>query len=161
MVMENETVGTRSPERSPRSTYWLIVTGSKGRTEALAIDHDGEEALAVFSGEGEAEMFLRLSGGMGSGWWLKESEAGGLVSMLLGPYAGFRRVILDPAPGIVTEVVEPLILSRERFVRFLMRGWNAAIRSPRLPAGYNLERGSDLLTLRRPDGSALAVLSGR
>ena len=142
MVIEDEAVGKRSPGRSPGPRYWLIAKGghweTHGGTEALTIDHEGEKALAVFSGEGEAEMFLWLNRGMGSGWWLRESEAGELASMLLGAYAGFRRVVLDPAPGITTEeTAEPFILSRERFVRLLVRTSNAASRpSPRLPPGY-------------------------
>jgi hypothetical protein len=58
MVIEDEAVGKRSPERSQGPTYWLIAKDGPGRTEALTIDHDGAKALAVFSGEGEAEVFL-------------------------------------------------------------------------------------------------------
>ncbi|MDP9479376.1 MAG: hypothetical protein M3R38_27510 [Actinomycetota bacterium] len=90
--------GARSP------SWWLIVGGESGLAEVLALKlAGGEEVLAVFSFEEEAELFLRLgAGGGGSprrGWVARETGAGELASLLLGQLSGVGRVALDPLPG--------------------------------------------------------------
>lgn len=54
----------------------------------------GEEALAVFGSEKEADLFVR-SGGLGEGW---ESGLRELVRLLFEPFAGTRSVALGPPP---------------------------------------------------------------
>jgi hypothetical protein len=61
--------------RQPGSTYWLIAKDQSGRAEMLTIECGGERALPVFSFEEEAELFLGL-GGVGGGWWVRESGPG-------------------------------------------------------------------------------------
>lgn len=111
----------RGAGRPPGSTYWLIAKNENGRMEMLTIClPDGEEALPVFSFREGAEAFLGL-GGFGSGWRVKESRAGELVSVLMGPCAGVGRVALDPLPETVArKTVELLSLDRERFMRNLL-----------------------------------------
>ena len=64
------------------------------------MDCGGEQALPVFSGEGEAEMFVWLGGAFEDGWRVRETSAGELVSILYGPCAGVGSVALDPSPGM-------------------------------------------------------------
>ena len=84
--------------------------------DVLLADCDGEQALPVFSGEGEAEMFVWLGGAFEDGWRVRASSAGELVSILYGPCAGVGRVALDPSPEMTAETIRLVSLSRERFV---------------------------------------------
>ncbi len=106
--------------RKPGSTYWLIAKNHNDRVEVLTIESGGEQALPVFSFEEEAELFLGL-GGVGPGWWVRESGTGEIVSVLYGPCAGVRSVVLDPLPEMVAEGAAGLVsLSRKRFVERLV-----------------------------------------
>jgi hypothetical protein len=78
----------RGPRQRPVLSYWLIAKNENGRIEVLtALLADGEEALPIFSYEQEAELFLN-SREAGSGWRVRESTAGELISVLCGPCAG-------------------------------------------------------------------------
>ncbi len=80
----------------------------------------GEKALPVFSFEDEASMFLELAASRG-GWRVRETTAGELVSVLLGPCAGIGRVLLDPLPGVDHRVSANLVgMGRKPFVGFLL-----------------------------------------
>lgn len=111
--------------RTFESLYWLIVSQETGRQEALTIGlGDGKEALPVFSGADEAELFLGLGGLEGGGWRIAESTAGDLASMLAeGPYAGVGFVALDPFPEMVNAALGAMIalvaLSRQSFLNHL------------------------------------------
>ncbi len=112
--------GARSDGRQRGSTYWLIAKDESDRVEVLTIECGGQRALPVFSFEEEAELFLGL-GGIGDGWWVRESGAGEIVSVLYGPCAGVRSVVLDPLPEMVADgAVELVRLSRKRFVEHLV-----------------------------------------
>ena len=112
--------GAHPAGRQPGSTYWLIAKDQSDRVEVLTIEFDGERALPVFSFEEEAEPFLGL-GGVGHGWWVRESGAGEIVSVLYGPCARVRSVALDPLPEMVAEEAVALVtLSRKRFVEHLV-----------------------------------------
>jgi hypothetical protein len=102
-------------------SYWLIAKNENGRIEVLtALLADGEEAIPIFSYEQEAELFLAFQAA-GSGWQLKESTAGELVSVLCGPCASATEVSLDPLPEMVTEGTLGLVnLSRKRFVNLVL-----------------------------------------
>lgn len=110
--------GEASQGRQPK--YWLIVKREAGGMGVLAIDlSGGEKALAVFSFEEEAELFLHheLSG---TGWWVREAMIGELVSVLYGPYASIANVALDPLPRNVSGGTNGLLsLRRDAFMRFL------------------------------------------
>jgi len=104
------------------SSYWLIEKHEAGRTEVPTLHlESGVEALPVFSWAEEAEMFLSLGGFEEDGWAIRESPAGGLVSMLeeeLGAEVEF--VALDPMPEMVTPMFGTMIslitLDRQSFI---------------------------------------------
>jgi hypothetical protein len=79
--------------------------------------------LAVFSFEEEAEAFLWLLGDeeKQQGWHSEQTTAGGLVSVLLGPYADMKRVALDPLPLPVGRAMLPLVsINRDPFLQYLL-----------------------------------------
>ncbi len=104
------------------ASYWLIEKHEAGRTEVPTVHlESGGEALPVFSWAEEAEMFLSLGGFEEDGWAIRESTAGGLVSMLeeeLGAEVEF--VALDPMPEMVTPMFGTMIslvtLDRQSFI---------------------------------------------
>ena len=106
----------RPPGTRPVSRWWLLVRGGGSGMEVFVVDRGGERAVPVFSGEGEAEMFVWLGGAFEDGWWVRESSAGELVSLLYGPCAGVGSVALDPSPGMEAEMLGLLSVNRGRFV---------------------------------------------
>jgi hypothetical protein len=81
---------------------------------------EGQETLPVFSSEEEAEMILRF-GGVTGGWRARESGAGELISILSGPFAGVKKVALDPSPEMVVEGTVGLVsLLRQGFMNLIM-----------------------------------------
>jgi hypothetical protein len=114
---------------TPYTSYWLIVKHLGLRTTVSTIEiAGGEKVLPVFGHAEEAETFLRALGG--SGWQMRETGAGELVSILFGPYANVRQIALDPlAPGAGAEVLVNLVsLGREDFVELLTSGAKASAR---------------------------------
>jgi hypothetical protein len=87
----------------------------------LTINPDGvEETLPVFSFEEEAKLFLRF-GTPGTGWRIRETTAGELISVLYGPCANVEKVALDPPPEVAGKALICLVsLSRKDFVRVLI-----------------------------------------
>ena len=110
---------SRSNKLAPRA-FWLIVRHDAGRMEAMTTDlPSGEEALPVFSLEDEASMYLEL--GAFDGWRVGETTAGELMSMLIGPCAGVRKVALDPLPGPDAAALACLVsMERETFMESLL-----------------------------------------
>jgi hypothetical protein len=89
--------------------------------EVLMMACSGEQALPVFSGDGEAEMFIWLEGAFEYGWRVRETSAGELVSILYGPCAGVGRVALDPSPEMVgINAVSLVCVTRERFLSWIL-----------------------------------------
>jgi hypothetical protein len=111
----------RGSRQRPVLSYWLIAKNENGRIEVLtALLADGEEALPIFSYEQEAELFLGIQAA-GSGWQVRESTAGELISVLCGACAGAKEVSLDPLPEMVAEGTLGLVnLSRKRFVNLVL-----------------------------------------
>jgi hypothetical protein len=106
--------------RAPNSPYWFVAKNDNSWMEVLTIAVDGKETLPVFSFREEAEMFLWL-GGFEDGWRIRESRAGEIVSVAMGPCAGVGHVALDPLPEMVAEKTVGLVrLDRERFLRGLL-----------------------------------------
>ena len=101
------------------SKWWMLAKDKSFGPEALIVDCGGEQALPVFSGEGEAEMFVWLGGAFKDGWQVRETSAGELVSILYGPCAGVGRVALDPSPLMAPETLRLVCVSRERFVSWI------------------------------------------
>lgn len=109
---------------SHRSAFWLVVAEEDGRV--LTVDGDGTPA--IFSGEGEAEMFRYLFGAGEGGWLVRRTSPGELVSVLYCHCADANKVALDPAPEMLSARLIGLVcMSKVRFVariveRVLERG---------------------------------------
>jgi len=111
----------QAPRRFPPSTFWLVVRHGHSQMEVLMVGCSSEKALPVFSGEGEAEMFVWLEGAFEDGWRVRETSAGELVSTLYGPCAGVGRVALDPSPEMVCiNAVSLVSVTRERFLSWIL-----------------------------------------
>ena len=111
----------QTPRRCPSSTFWLVVMHEERKVKVLMVSCSGEQALPVFSGDGEAEMFVWLEGAFEDGWRVRETSAGELVSILYGPCAGVGRVALDPSPEMVgINAVGLVIVTRERFLSWIL-----------------------------------------
>lgn len=93
---------------------------------------DDEGSLAVFSSEEEAETFLRLSrDDEKMGWQSRETTAGELISVLLGPCAKVGWVSLDPLPLLLGRAMLPFVsVTRELFVQELMGEHRKVTRQP-------------------------------
>ncbi len=107
--------------RRPVLSYWLIAKNENARIEVFtALLAGGGEALPIFSYEQEAELFLGFQAA-GSGWRIRESTAGELISLLCGPCASATEVSLDPLPEMFAEGTLRLVnLSRKRFVSLVL-----------------------------------------
>jgi len=102
----------------------MIARAGEGRLEPLCVRAGLWKVLPVFSFEEEAEMFLRLGGYDSSGWRARESCAGELVSVLLGPCLDVEGVALDPLPEMPEDGTLGLVwVGRKRFLgQLLERG---------------------------------------
>ena len=119
--IKNAKLLQQTPRRCPSSTFWLVVRYEERQMEVLIVACSGEQALPVFSGEGEAEMFVWLEGAFEDGWRVRETSAGELVSILYGPCAGVGRVALDPSPEMVgINAVSLVSVTRERFLGWIL-----------------------------------------
>lgn len=103
--------------------FWLIVARDSFRMRVCTVPD--ENAMPVFSREAGADSFLSVTG-LESGWRARETSLGELVSLLLGPYAGVSRIVLDPPAGGDAGPPEgPADMERRDFVDYLMRGSRA------------------------------------
>jgi hypothetical protein len=107
-----------------RRPLWIITCYRNNRMEVLTVDPDGDGgALPVFSFKEEAKTFLGLSESDQEGrrWRIREATAGELVSVLLAPCAGVRRVAIDPLPLPLSRLMCSFCsVARERFVEDLL-----------------------------------------
>lgn len=103
----------------PGSPWWLITKNDKDHLEPFTLD-DGS-TLPVFSGEGEAEMYLWCEGACGCGWETRRSTAKEVMSMLDGPCSDAGTVALDPSPKFIDVRPARLVnLARSRFVAWMV-----------------------------------------
>jgi hypothetical protein len=103
--------------------FWLITKRATSRMDVLTIRLGGTgEALAVFSFEEEAKMFLDLRRCESEeGWRVRRTSVGELVSVLYGPCSDAKKVVLDPMPAVAgKEPVGLLDMHRNDFLRFLL-----------------------------------------
>jgi len=99
----------------------MLAREGEGRLEPLCVRAGLWKVLPVFSFEEEAEMFLRLGGYDSSGWRARESCAGELVSVLLGPCLDVEGVALDPLPEMPEDGTLGLVwVGRKRFLGQLL-----------------------------------------
>ncbi len=129
--------------RPTSSAYWLIAGCEPRGMEALTVEllgaagfPDGQRILPVFGYGEEAGAFLealrqdRLSWGKArvtpasSGWRIRETTRGELVSLLCGACAGVHGVLLDPPPELEAGMPVDLVgVGRQSFIeRLLGRG---------------------------------------
>jgi hypothetical protein len=103
--------------------HWLITKYDHSKMNALTIYlSGGDEALAVFGFEEEAEMFLHLRRpALGEGWSVRQTSVGELVSVLYGPCANAKEVVMDPAPEVGKKrLIGIHSMHRNRFLRILL-----------------------------------------
>ena len=111
----------QAPLRCPSSTFWLVVMHENRQMNVLMVSCSCEQALPVFSDEGEAEMFVWLQGAFEDGWRVRETSVGELVSILYGPCAGVGRVALDPSPEMFgIDAISLVSVTRERFLSWIL-----------------------------------------
>jgi hypothetical protein len=132
---------TRSTPTEHRATYWLIVAPGTGGPETLTVEtFPGERALALFSFEEEARLFLFAQEST-EGWVARKFAASELVSVLL----AYRpaRIALDPLPeNLGGKMVGGLLsVSRERFLRSLVRKSDPTVAHPCLIEGQEVKGG--------------------
>ena len=112
--------------------FWVVLKGSHWTLPFTVSLPDGREAIALFSGEEEARMFCQFChfGKKGAKVSVRVTSAGGVLSLLYGPWSVARHVALDPFPEVLgsRRLLGPLTLDRERFVRRFAGG-----------AGYELD----------------------
>jgi hypothetical protein len=107
------------PRRRPGSKWWVLAKRGVCRTELLTMSCDGVRALPVFSGEGEAHLFVRLGGAFEDDWRAREASVGELISTLYGPCAHVRAVALDPWPEMTGEAMGLVSMSPRRFLDWI------------------------------------------
>jgi hypothetical protein len=121
--------------------HWLITRYDHSKLNALTISLNGDrKALAIFGFEEEAEMFLHLRRpALEEGWSVRQTSAGELVSVLYGPCADAKKVVIDPVPGVARKgVVGIPSMHRDHFLRMLLGDEPSGLhlvpsRTPRLP----------------------------
>ena len=109
-------------ERGVLSLYVIVRRETRG-LELLRVSlRSGEQMLPVFS-SGEAARRFLLSGALEEGWRVRESSAGELISLLFGPCANVKQVLLNPLPDRLTVkdgLADPVY--RESFIASLLGG---------------------------------------
>jgi hypothetical protein len=103
--------------------HWLITKHLTSRMQVFTAHLYGDgKALAVFSFEEEAQMFLNLCPAASKdGWRVRQTSVGELVSVLYGPCSDTKEVVLDPIPQIGREELAGLLsMHRNDFLRFLL-----------------------------------------
>jgi hypothetical protein len=114
--------GARARRTSTVQAFWVVLEDGTWTTPFTVILPEGKEAIALFSAEEEAMMFCHLSkqGAKGS---VRQTTAGGVLSLLYGPWAVARHVALDPFPeGLGGRLLGLLTLDREHFARSFAGG---------------------------------------
>ena len=114
-------------------THWLIAKHGVSGLDVLTIRLGGRaEALAVFTFEEEARVFLDSRfGASGEGWEARQTWPGELASVLCGPCSAAKRVAVDPPPEAVEEGESAGLRAVDRgdFLGMLLGGGPAGTRS--------------------------------
>ena len=105
--------------RLSRSSWWLVARNDEGPLEVFTLD--GGDTLPVFSGEGEAGLFLWLREECEHDWEVHESSVEELVFVLSGPCSRAGLVVLDPSVEIFDgRAPGSLGSSREDFLEWIV-----------------------------------------
>jgi hypothetical protein len=113
-------------------THWLIAKHGVSGMDVLTIRlGDGAEALAVFTFEEQARVFVDSRfGASGAGWEPRQTWPGEMTSVLCGPCSAAKRVALDPPPEAVEEEASARLraVDRDHFLGMLLGKGAADIR---------------------------------
>jgi hypothetical protein len=98
-----------------------VANEQNGRTEILVVDCGDEQAiLPVFSGEGEAEVFVSFAVTRRDEWRIMKTSADELVLALCDLCARVNSIALDPCPEMLaTKSIGLVCLDSKRFVRWI------------------------------------------
>jgi hypothetical protein len=110
-------------DKIDRRPLWLITKHITSRMDVFTTHLCGDrKALAVFSFEEEAHMFLDLClAASQDKWRVRQTSVGELASVLYGPCSDTKKVVLDPVPELGREeLVDLLSMPRNDFLRFLL-----------------------------------------
>jgi hypothetical protein len=117
-----DVVQTSVEDKALLSLY-VVARNKTCGLELLRISlKSGEEVVPVFSSGEMAGRFL-LSSVLGEGWRVRGCSIGEMVSLLFGPCADIKRVLLNPFPeslAVKDELAEPVY--RESFIASLLGG---------------------------------------
>ena len=148
--------GRRTQHGRPEAARWWMICRSGTGVETMTLPCGGEEALALFGHEEEAELYLWSLAfeGLEKGWYARESRRGEIASMLYG--ANARRVALDPLPMMAEEgTIELVSLDRFDFLAGLLARDEARTRPGDRGCGSTSDPqptyGRRLCALRHPD----------
>jgi hypothetical protein len=104
-----------TPTVTSRTTHFsLILAEEDGRVLTVG----GDAAPAIFSSEGEAGLFLQHLAGGGDGWRAWQITPEELMLLLCGPYAGAKRIALDPLPEMFADplLVDLISVDKDHFL---------------------------------------------
>lgn len=133
-MIQDGTTNKRGCSLRRSTAYWLLVrskpedgrkigdAGGAGWAQARTVKlEDSGEALALFSFEDEARMFV-WCGTAEAGWHPRKTTPEELLQMLAGPHSTAGFVALDPLPEAIFMGMAPLVsLSRECVVDLLTK----------------------------------------
>jgi hypothetical protein len=122
-VLPHKKHGVRARRTSKVHSFWVVLEGDTWTAPFTALLPEGKKAIALFSAEEEARMFCHLSKQRAKGS-VRQTTAGGVLSLLYGPWAVARHVALDPIPEILGGgLLGLLTLGREHFAQSFAGGW--------------------------------------
>jgi hypothetical protein len=113
--------------------FWVVLEGGAWESPLTVLSPEGEEAIALFSGEQEATMFRHFRAEEGANATIRRTTAGGVLSLMYCPWSP-KRVALDPLPGAWGKrFLVLLTIDRARFARrFAGLGSEPVARAPRI-----------------------------
>ena len=115
--------GARAHRTSTVQAFWVVLEGGTWTAPFTVLLPEGREAIALFSAEDEARMFCHLSKQGAKEGNVRQTTAGGVLSLLYGPWAVARHVALDPFPeSLGGRLLGLLTLDREHFARSFAGG---------------------------------------
>jgi hypothetical protein len=121
-VVPHNKHGVRAPRTSTVHYFWVVLEGGAWTSPFTVFLPEGKKAIALFSAEEEARMFCHLSN-QGAEVSVRQTTAGGVLSLLYGPWAVARHVALDPLPEILGGgLLGLLTLGREHFAQSFAGG---------------------------------------
>jgi hypothetical protein len=139
--------GVPTRRTSEAYAFWVVLEGGTWGCPLTVLSPEGTEAIALFSGEEEAKMFCHFCAEEGARSTIRQTTAGGVLSLLYCPWSA-KRVALDPFPGTLeARPSGPPTLDRARFARrFAGLGSEPRARAPWVEQGAPSWRQAPLRT---------------